>query len=52
MEQSTCERYVVSKSKVKRNLLVVVIDYFRKRAFGANPTEKKGVPRNDLMLFE
>ena len=39
------EGYVISKTKVKWNLLVVVIDYFKKYTLSNSEREKKGSPK-------
>ena len=41
------EGYIISKTKVKQNLLVVVIDYLEH----LEQFQKKGVPRNNMILF-
>ena len=44
------EGYVISNTKVKQNLLVVVIDYFKSVHFKVWE-KKKGVPRINIILF-
>ena len=44
--------YVISKTKVKQNLLVVVIDYFKEVLLEQfKEKSKKSVPRSNIILF-
>ena len=47
------EWYVISKTKVKRNLLVVVIDFTLQKCTWSNSerNQKKGVPKNNLNII-